>query len=44
MKISQGRAALKTFGNPLMEINTKIFRPWQEIIKRGFDIYLAFLY
>ncbi|HOV93152.1 MAG TPA: sugar transferase [Candidatus Kapabacteria bacterium] len=26
------------WGIPLMEINTKIFRPWQEIIKRGFDI------
>ncbi|HPD33855.1 MAG TPA: sugar transferase [Bacteroidota bacterium] len=26
------------WGIPLMEINTKIFKPWQEIIKRGFDI------
>ena len=31
------------WGIPLMEISTKIFKPWQEIIKRGFDIVFSLL-
>jgi len=31
------------WGIPLMEISTKIFRPWQEVAKRGFDIIFSLL-
>ena len=31
------------WGIPLMEISTKIFKPWQEILKRSFDIIFSLL-